>query len=75
MYQTITGIIEGLKPFGDRASYIFGSVNFNRGNNNAQGQVYVTNDTQSWDPTNGRYSKSVGWVYQQCTNSKNYLDY
>jgi len=75
VYQTITGIIEGLKPFGDRASYIFGSANFNRGNNNAQGQVYVTNDTQSWDPTNGRYSKSVGWVYQQCTNSKNYLDY
>jgi len=75
VYQTITGIIEGLKPFGDRASYIFGNANFNRGNNNAQGQVYVTNDTQSWDPTNGRYSKSVGWVYQQCTNSKNYLDY
>ena len=75
VYQTITGIIEGLKPFGDRASYIFGNANFNRNNNNAQGQVYVTNDTQSWDPTNGRYSKSIGWVYQQCTNSKNYLDY
>lgn len=75
VYQTITGIIEGLKPFGDRASYIFGNANFNRNNNNAQGQVYVTSDTQSWDPTNGRYSKSIGWVYQQCTNSKNYLDY
>jgi hypothetical protein len=75
VYTTITGIIEGLKPFGDRASFIFGNTNFNRGNNNAQGQVYVTADNQTWDPTNGRYTKTVGWVYQQCTNSKNYLDY
>lgn len=77
VYTTIIGIIEGLKPFGDRASFIFGNglPSYNRANTNAQGQVYVTNDSHTWDPTNGRFVRSVGWVYQQCTNSKNYLDY
>lgn len=75
VYSTITGMIEGFKPFGDRASYIFGNSNFNRGNSGAQGQVYVTDDRQTWDPTNGRYSRTVGWIYQQCTNAKNYLDH
>lgn len=72
VYKTITGIIEGLKPFGDRSQDIFGSA-WTR--TNAPGQVYVTSDTQSWDPASGRFTKSVSWVYQHCNNNKNYLDH
>lgn len=71
VYKTITGIIEGLKPFGDRSQAIFGSWT----RTNAQGQVYVTSDTQSWDPASGRFTKSVSWVYQHCNNNKYYLDH
>lgn len=72
VYKTVTGLIEGLKPFGDRDTNIFGSV-FAR--SNTQGQVYVSNDNQTWNPTDGRYTRIVTWIYQQCTNAKNYLDY
>lgn len=77
VYSTITGIIEGLKPFGDRPTAFFGSPNQGRsgGSTNATGQVYVSQDNQSWDPTNGRYVRSVSWTYQQCTNSKSWLDH
>lgn len=77
IFQQITGIIEGLKPFGDRPTAIFGSPTFQRsgGPVNAQGQVFVSSDNQSWDPTNGKYTKSVSWVYQQCTNAKHWMDH
>lgn len=77
IFQTITGIIEGLKPFGDRPTAFFGTSNVMRGGGpvNAAGQVYVSQDNYSWDPTNGRYVRSVSWIYQQCTNAKNWLDH
>lgn len=72
VYQTITGIIEGFKPFGDRNADIFGNA-FRRVG--MEGQVYVSSDNQSWNPNDGRYSRTVSWIYQQCTNAKNYLDH
>lgn len=77
VYTTITGIIEGLKPFGDRPTAFFGSSNAMRsgGATNAEGQVYVSSDNQTWDPTNGRFVRSVSWTYQQCTTSKSWLDH
>lgn len=76
VYNTITGIMEGMKPFGDRPDYIFGSASFyNRGPTDQRGQVFVTQDNHTWDPANGRYSRTIGWVYQQCSNSRLYLDY
>lgn len=77
IYTTISGIIEGLKPFGDRPTSFFGSSNVMRGGGpmNAQGQAYVSQDNYSWDPTNGRYVRSVSWIYQQCTNARHWLDH
>lgn len=77
VYTTITGIIEGLKPFGDRPTAFFGSPNATRsgGATNAAGQVFVSADNQTWDPTNGRFVRSVTWTYQQCTTSKSWLDH
>jgi len=77
VYQAITGIVEGLKPFGDRPTAFFGSSNVMRGggSTNATGQVFVSSDNQTWDPTNGRFVRSVSWTYQQCTTSKSWLDH
>ena len=71
IYTTIEKIIEGLKPFGTRDASIF--VGATR-NNTPPGQVYLTENTQNWNPAEGRYSRKVGWVYQQCTNARSYLD-
>jgi hypothetical protein len=72
IYKTVTGMIEGFKPFGDRIANLFGSANTRQ---NTAGQVYLTQDTQSWEPNGGRYVRTVGWVYQQCTSAKSYLDH
>jgi hypothetical protein len=71
VYKTIELMIEGFKPFGDRDSSVFGNT-IRRAD--MRGQVYLTEDNQTWDPNNGRYSRNVGWVYQQCDNTKIYLD-
>jgi hypothetical protein len=77
IFSTITGILEALKPFGDRASSFIGASPVTRGGGatNNTGQVFVAQDNQSWDPTNGKYVRSVAWNYQQCTNSRNWLDH
>lgn len=73
VYSHIQGIVDGLKPFGARAGAYFGNININR--NQMPGQVYVAQDNHSWNPTEGRYSRSVSWVYQQCSTDKFYLDH
>jgi hypothetical protein len=69
-YKTIETIIEGFKPFGDRGSSVFGT--FTRSNDN--GQVYVSQDNANWNPTEGRYTRTIGWIYQTCNLSRSYLD-
>jgi hypothetical protein len=77
IFTTITGIVEALKPFGDRASSFIGASPVTRTGPAIRnsGQVFVSQDNQSWDPTNGKYVRTVGWNYQQCTNSRNWLDH
>jgi hypothetical protein len=72
IYSSINTLIEALRPFGARTSEYFGNTGA-RGVQN--GQVFVSQDNQTWNPSEGRYSRNVSWVYQQCNNSKNYLDH
>lgn len=76
VYQAITGIIEGLKPYGDKMNTIFGTINGFGGaaKTNYNGQVFVNRDDYSWNPAEGRYSRTVGWTYQPCNTSTPYLD-
>lgn len=68
-YVTIEKIITGLKPFGNRDAGVFGAAR------SAQpGQVYQTENTSSWNPSEGRYTRRVAWTYQHCNASKFYLD-
>lgn len=68
-YSTIEKILEGLKPFGYRDPGM-GFTSRTAPN----GQVYMTENSQNWNPTEGRYSRKASWVYQQCNNDKLYLD-
>lgn len=69
-YNAIEKILEGLKPFGIRDS----SVGFTARTSPLPGQVYQTENSQTWNPTEGRYTRKAAWVYQQCNNDKLYLD-
>lgn len=69
VYTTITGMIEGLKPYGDRSQSMFGGVR-----SNLPGQVYVNQDTQNWNPVEGKYTRNIGWTYQPCSVGQSYAD-
>lgn len=87
IYNYINLIIEGVKPFGraDAAqNYIWGSTYVANTtsaltpklrNAPRPGIVYVSSDQDNWNPTAGRYSRSVSWTYQQCGNNINYMDH
>ena len=71
VYNTISQLIAGLKPFGNRTAGIFANI----GSSAPQGNAYVSSDSHSWDATNGRYARNVSWTYQHCQNNyNNYLE-
>jgi hypothetical protein len=72
VYSTVQSLIEGLRPFGNRPISIFGNFDHRT---TTQGTVYKTADSQSWNPIDGRFTKTVTWTYQQCTNEKLSLDH
>ena len=67
VYQTITGIIEGLKPYGDQQSAYFNPARIND-----TGKVFVVNNQENWNPTQGKYTLSLGYVYQPCNASRDF---
>ena len=71
VYSNITGVLEALKPYGDRPVAMFGNFDKRSGQN---GTVYVNSDTEAWNPTEGRYTRQVSWTFQPCTNSRMTLD-
>jgi hypothetical protein len=77
LYQDLQRIVEAFRPFGNRApaSELLGSNGAGLVNHNMIGQCYVDRDTQSWNPSDGRYTRNVSWKYQQCTNTKYFLDH
>ena len=66
VYRTILDIINGNKPF--TGSKLISSKNPN-------GIVFTQNDNEQWNPTAGRYSRNVTWIYQACDLSKDYMNY
>ncbi len=66
VYRTIEDIINGNKPF--TGSSLIGSRNPN-------GIVYTQNDSEQWNPSQGRYSRNVQWIYQACSINKDYMEH
>jgi hypothetical protein len=77
LYTTINMIIEGLKPFGDRNTSIFGNPSpaGSRPPVNMPGLVFRNKDDYSWDASTGKFVRSVGWTYQQCNTSRDWFDH
>ena len=73
LYQQMETLIEALRPFGEHNQSLFGNQGGAR--NRQDGQVYKSQDNHNWSPADGRYSRSVSWTYQQCSNYKTYLDH
>jgi hypothetical protein len=69
IYSAIKDIIDGIRPFRPDNSFVTST------NTNYQGQSYVDRDIETWNPSEGRYTRSVSWRYQQCQNNKFYLDH
>lgn len=70
--RQISELIEGNKPFSYRNAIIFGT---NAARTNIPGTVFVQSDQETWNPTEGRFSRTVTWVYQQCLTNINYMDH
>ena len=62
LFQQIEDLVEGLKPYGQAKSTVFD--NFNRPA--SQGNVFIKSNTYNWNPAEGKYARSVEWVYQPC---------
>lgn len=71
LYGQIKKLVEGNKPFDKRDASIWVA------NERAasSGITYVQNDQETWNPTEGRFTKNITWVYQQCQIKKPYLDH
>jgi hypothetical protein len=71
IYNLVSAMVSGLRPFGARDNSVF------PGGSRAalsRGQVFVRRDDESWNPSEGRYSRSISWAYQQCTTENNWDD-
>lgn len=68
----IQNLIDGHAPFYPRDASVFGTSSTRA----AQiGTVFVQSDQETWNPTEGRFSKTVSWIYQQCSVGKHWLNY
>lgn len=80
--RAINLLIQGHAPYHSRDSYFFGPVSSQNSiyqlpgkNRPAQyGTVFVQNNQETWNPTEGRFSKTVSWIYQPCSTTNNSAD-
>jgi hypothetical protein len=71
IYGAIKNLINGNKPFDNRV----GTIWANSTRNPTPGHIYTSNDSETWEPTDGRYSRTVTWTYQHCDINTLYLDH
>lgn len=68
----VDNFIDGHAPFYPRDASVFGT----NGTRIAQaGTVFVQSNQETWNPTEGRFSKTVSWIYQPCNVGKHWLNY
>lgn len=70
LWQSINTIIEGHRPFGNRTNALFeNSVS------QPNGTVFTQSDSETWSPSQGRYSRAVSWIFEQCTTNRHHMDH
>ena len=71
IYNLVSAMVSGLRPFGPRDGSVFpGGTRSEL----SRGQVFVRRDDESWNPAEGRYSRSISWTYQQCNTNNSWDD-
>lgn len=70
LWQAINTVIEGHRPYGNRTNALFGNAV-----SQPYGTVFTQSDQESWSPSQGRYSRSVSWIFQQCSINSSYMDH
>ena len=68
IYQTITGIANSLKPYGDQTT----ALGYKNNKLNQAGQVYTSTDSENWNPIDGSYNIQVSYTYQPCNISQSF---
>jgi hypothetical protein len=71
IYGAIKNLINGNKPFDNRV----GTIWANSLRNPTPGHIYTSNDSETWEPTDGKYNRTVTWTYQHCDINTLYLDH
>lgn len=74
LYTGISGILNQLKPFGDRPVHVFGAFGERDPVIGDEGNIYIANDTHSWEPADGVYRRNITWTYQHCLPTTHTLD-
>ena len=62
LFQQVEDLIEGLKPYGQAKANVFNGFSQVA----IQGNVFIKSNTYNWNPAEGKYARSVEWVYQPC---------
>lgn len=70
LWSGVNELINGNEPFANRTTVFFDSAASQQ-----EGTVFKESDSEDWNPTEGRYSRSVSWIYQQCNTNRFYLDH
>lgn len=69
-WKTVDTLVNGHAPFANRTIAFFENTP-----SQLFGTVFRDSDSEQWNPTEGRYSRNVSWIYQQCTTDKLYFDH
>lgn len=75
-WTTVDSLIQGHAPFATRSNIDILITNGQTApREQTVGSVIKDSDSEDWNPYEGRYSRTVSWVYQQCTTDKFFLDH
>ncbi len=66
LYNDIIKLVNGNTPFSSRDAALW----TNNARGRTSGVVYVENNQETWNPTEGRFTKNITWTYQQCEIQK-----
>lgn len=68
LFQTIEQIIEAHRPYSPSTFIPNEPLQ-------TEGLVYTSDDNEQWNPSSGKYSRSLTWVYQQASISRDFRDH
>lgn len=75
-WTTVDQLIQGHAPFAVRNNIALFTANGQQApKEQLTGSVIKDSDSEDWNPYEGRYSRTVSWIYQQCTTDKFFLDH